>query len=1156
MYLAWLNLDPSSQHLAQLTRNTVDPGVKPQQSATSYENGPTPKWESTQVSHQTAGGKHVGYQRTFVNIHKPSCNVQGGQPFHGDGCQNTVNNSSIKSGSDLMLKTMCYQDEKRQFTLEYRPTPPTSNSNMSSPALQHSRNEGLHEAYNKVSSRPKLVTFPTATTLQVIQEVSKRGAQSSSAHNTGISVDKTKYTLYPSAHTGNVFFNLKNVVVRPPSTGQSLQVSSLNQPTKQFSSTVFDGSQTNSSPAAEMRHNIIGTPLLGSSYQQTATRQRERLVTADSKVARLTKSLPLLSRLILAPGSVTDSTQPLSTNNLNDNSSSARVVAVVQPLSPHCNTMTCASKSPATHNFNVPTVDTQNKMTTEDCRNPLERQIQLSNKSLSMHMSATGHADDLLCEEVSVHTSATKQSDDTLSKGHCIGACAPQRVNVEAPEKDKWASNKDEMPLNAKASIFQLSALPTTKWTLKELALLGEGLEMHNAPKNDDLRKQLLVMFWGGSVKNLVSILKAKSYSVLLNCAHSFCAHYGREDAVVLSQVDSSFADQLQYFHVLKDGEVYTEPPYTSSWLNKNEQLDDIDKEFGPNISRNVSDNQPGPVKRVTDIPTPTLPKAPRLDLETVDKECNDSLYLFKIEVLPPEEAKAIFEQGHVMMSQTKPSISQPEEVTNTLDAVVDEPVQELHVTSGSKVDGPIQHFCCIAKWKESMFGSKTLLKDKCQCNEERCKPTKKQEQMNCQQFTMEPDLQSHSLDKDMESDSEEKRTASLPTINWLEICNEISGTFELNDDEETNDLHEQQPRESQPTIVSVNKENVSNCENITNRIPDIEEGCNKAQLKSAESCQSTDSSSRSSDRWTENQIETPISPIDEHGGQAPMASKSPLDTEQIQCSAKPGDQTDVRKPKAHETDGRKRKRRNNANSVFPYLKKLMNKNMDSHEVEDVSKTKIVVGSDRETLADKRTVQLKLFGSLPQEKCILVHRHNESTTPPNVVYARVDEQKLDKSGLNSFGSATKRTLSQTKKKLGAKMKAIRDRQKKFGSQNYKPVVDQQRKSFKHDRRTKETGTQAVLPIQENVLKFSVLPNSFSFEDESAGERERTENSSDEPLSESGKKSPNKKSRVDVWSHFPVKESSSVHPVPGSKSADVFAEYQKKYTEKSQPSVTP
>ncbi|XP_061678169.1 uncharacterized protein si:ch211-106e7.2 isoform X2 [Syngnathoides biaculeatus] len=1130
MYLGWLNFGSSSQHWVQFNQNAVDPGVKKQQSAISYQNGLlnglTPLWESAHVSHQTPGGKHVGYKRTFVDIHNPSCNPQGGNPFHGDGFQNALNNSSLHSGSDHMSKTMCYQDNMREHRFQYRPTPPTSDSNMFSLPLQHRGNEDLHQVSNKVPSQPKIVPFQPTTPLQVIQ-----GVASSSLNNTGISVNTTKYGLYPSAHTGSASFNLKNFVVRPPSTGQILPISTLNQPTKQISSIVFDGSKKTSPTAAEMRHNVIGTLVQGSTCQQTTTQPSEQQFTTESKVAHLKKTLPLLSQLILGPGSVNNSTQSLSNNKLNDSSSSARVVAVVQPLSPHCNTTTCASKSPKTLNFNFPIVDTQNKSKHEDCWNSLEREIQPpSNKSLSVHMSATGEADDTPCERLSVHTSAPKQSHDMPSKGHCIGAGAPQQVDSGAPKEDKEASNKDATPQNAKDSSVKLSFLPTTKWTLKELALLRLGLESQDSPRSADLRKQLLVMFWGGSVTNLVSVLKTKSHLVLVNRVQSFCANNVREDTPVLSQVDSSFADQLENFHILKDGEVYTELPYTSSWLNKNEQLDDIDKEFGPNTYSNVSDNQPGPVKRVTNIPSQPVCEVPRLDLETVENECNDPLYIFKIEILPPEDAKAIFEQGHVVMSQTKQSVNPPEEVTNPFDGVVDEPVQELQVPSASKADSPIQHFCCIAKWKETIFGSKTPLQDKCLCKEELCNPMKKQDQMNCEQFTMEPDHQSHSPEEDMESKSEEKMTSSLPTIDWLEICNEISETFELNDDddEETSDLDEEQPNESQPTTVSISKENISNCETITKHVPDNEEGCNKAQLKFAQSCQSSESHIISDDWRTENKIESPISLIDEHGKKAPVAAKSPLENEKIQRRANPRDQTDASTTKAPETNERKRKRLN-ANSVFPYLKKLMNKNLNSHEIKEVSKTKI---------AQKRTVQLKLFGSLSQEKGDLMNHCIESTPPPKVVCATVDKTNPPKSCSNSVSSTTKRTLSQSKTKLGAKMKAIRDRKKKRGSQNHKEIIgNQPRKSFKQHRKKNETGTPSDLPIQENVLKFTVLPNSFSFEDESTSEKESTENSS-----------------VDVWSHFPVKELSSVDLVPVSKSSDVFAEFQKKYKEKSQASV--
>ncbi|XP_019749634.1 protein AMN1 homolog isoform X2 [Hippocampus comes] len=1167
LYFAWLNGQyqihgPFSQQQAQIADNTANPGVKPQQRAISCQGGPSNR--QTDVSYQTAGEP-----RLYVNLQNPCWNVQGGLAFHGTGYQNATNHSLDQHGSGLRLNTTPCQDGKSQFSLHYNQPSPTLDSSITSPSLQHNTNkEGLKQVFNQSLWIPKLVSFTTAAPLQVRQGVSKTGKESSTASNTHIaSVNKTQYgPLSPSADPQYlVCSNPNTFALKPQSTGQSLQGYILIQPTKQISSTVLASSQTNTPKAAESRHDVIGTTLQGTTNQQTTTQSRNQLVTTQS-TKHLMKLHPLLSDLLMAPGSVSKSSQSLPTNKLNDNSISTRVIAVVQPLSPQCDIITPASKSPSPHNLNLPIVDAQNKTTKEDCRNPPESETQpQSNKCLRMHASAT------------------KLAYDMLRKDHCLGSCASKLATLETPEKEKGTNDHDKMPPDAKASILELSSFPTTTWTLKDLALLGKGLAMQGAPANDNLPKQLFDMFWGGSRDNLACFLKTKSWPALVRHVDLFCANFVKEDTVVLSQVCPSFADQLKNFHVLKDGEVYTELPYTSSWLNTNEQLDDIDKEFGPNIYRYVPHNQPDPVKRVASVSSQNVSKVPRSvperrdkdcnelvanispqnvaevprsDPETGDKVCNDPLYSFQIQVLSPEKAKAIFELERVVMSPSTASSGQPKEVPNTFGAAEDEPLPEVHVTSRSKLKNPLNRFCCIAKWKEILFGSKTSSDDKCHCKEGF---TKTQEQINCPQFTIEPDRQSHSQERDMKSKSKGRMTSSLPTISWLEICNEISETFELNDDQETNDLHCQQPKGSQAKMTRENKDYVADCDITTNHVGDNEEDLNKAQLKPAEDCLSTDSHISDDNSWTENQMDTNMSTNNEQFEQASTASSlgtmSPLETEQlIQCSPKSGNQTDFSKSGTHETDERKRKRLGNPNSIFPYLKKLMKKNPDSHEV-DVSKNKAVVGSDGEPLAsDKSTVKLMLFGSLPHQQHALINHGNETTKPPKVVFARIDtKKKFGRGEPNSFCSATKGTLSQTKIQLGTKMKLITGKGETLRSTNDKDIVGQQSRSVKLDKRKNESGPQEDLLIQDNILNFKVLPTTFRFADESTGREKNTEHCSDEPFSESERKRPSKKSRVDAWSAFPAKKS-PVHHGPESKRSGAFAEYRKKYMEKLHPPI--
>ncbi|KAM9815816.1 uncharacterized protein si:ch211-106e7.2 [Syngnathus typhle] len=1160
MYLTWQSGPyrgplSSTQCQAQLAPHAV----KPQQNVFSSDGG-GPSNRHTDGSRQTACGSRFAYQKPTVNPQNPPTNVQGRQPSHLNGHQIAVNHShsSVQYGTNQM-STVHYQDGTRHLFWHYNPKSTGQESNNIAPALQNTmNNERLNQVFNQVFTQSQLVTF-TTTPPQVRHNVSR------TAHNIPVaSVNRTQNAPYLSAQNRNVVSSSpkqSNVSALP--TRPSLQVSGLNQPTEQVSSTVVAGSKTMFLPTAGTMHRVIVTAIQRATCQQTTTQQNEGQVTKDLPAWCLKKN-PLLVQLLQDAGSESDSAQTPPTNRLYDKSIPSKVIAVVQPLS--------AINCSVTHNVNLPTVDTQKKTTKEDGRGPTESKTQPQfNKCQRRQTSAPRHTDDTLSKGQSMHPTATKHADNMLRKDHSVGACVSQPVTLEIPEKDSGANNK-EMSLDPKPCTVELSSLPTIKWTWKKIVSMSGGTETVCAPK-DDLRKDILIRFWGGNINHFSCSVRA--FPSLMHSVVLFCAKYVREDTVVVRQVAPSSVDQLKNYCDMEDGEVYTEQPYTSSWLNLNEQLDDIDKEFGPNVYRYVPFNQPDPVKRAASISSQNVSNVPRPDSDIEDKECNDPLH-FEIQVMSPEKAKAIYEQGYVGISQNTEIMSEPEVVANDI-AVVDEPLED-HVTSRSKIADPLKHFCCVAKWKEIILGSKTPLNDKCQCKEELCDFTKKRKATNCPQFTIEPDLQ-ETPEGDMASKSQEQMSFSLPTISWLEICNDISETFELNDDEETNDQHGPPPKGSQATIISDHKECVSNCdllnrideneedfnktqpepaescpstESHTSDIEDSEEDSYKAQLKPAESCLSRESHTSDGDSSTENPILAPMSPNNEHVKQASTASsrmtKSPLETEQqIQCCVKSGSQKDNSIAGTHETDERKRKRLSNPNSIFPYLKKLMCKNEESHGV-DVSKNNINESDDEPLVSIKKTVKLVLFGSAQQEKRASNNHDSGLLKPPKVIFATVDcKKKLYSGGPKSFGSASRNTLSQSQIKLGSGMKLSTNKEKTKCTDD-KDLAARQSQSVKHDKRKNESGHQADVTIRENVLKFNVLPTTFSFEDESSGTKATTEDSSDKPLSEYTTDNPHKKSRLSAWSPFPVK----VHAAESNSS--VFAEYQKKYLARTKSSI--
>ncbi|XP_028306892.1 uncharacterized protein LOC114465827 [Gouania willdenowi] len=123
--------------------------------------------------------------------------------------------------------------------------------------------------------------------------------------------------------------------------------------------------------------------------------------------------------------------------------------------------------------------------------------------------------------------------------------------------------------------------------------------------------------------------------------------------------------ENLTELLILKEGEEYSETPYKSSWLNLNAQLNDIDKEFGfpwtmryrphqgrtnesstaaesPNQVSQTQLDPDGSIKQIEDSLNELLSSATAVFFES---ERDESCYNFKIEVLPSELAKQIYEQ-------------------------------------------------------------------------------------------------------------------------------------------------------------------------------------------------------------------------------------------------------------------------------------------------------------------------------------------------------------------------------------------------------------------------------------------------------------------------------------------------------------------------------
>ncbi|XP_029379063.1 protein AMN1 homolog [Echeneis naucrates] len=325
--------------------------------------------------------------------------------------------------------------------------------------------------------------------------------------------------------------------------------------------------------------------------------------------------------------------------------------------------------------------------------------------------------------------------------------------------------NKAACPAHPKAPVCDLSSVPTTPWTIIKLRrLLMDAKEGPMQVEGFSSLNKILSMFWVGENPDILSQLKSGTLKDICTNVFEYCRKHLKLDSVVIQQAEKFSEMQLSNFHILKDNEVYSEPPYQSSWLNINKQLDDIDKEFGfpQSLVHNFNtlksfntQNQVGTVnsirsQTVSEVTTKVVsqtelgPDSPSEEngtatsqavstqtspVKTESDDACEPFYSFEIQVLPPEEAKMIFDQIQSEIPQSMDVESQPEKVTTSSveERLVD--VTSTGLNLETELSSAIEQVCCINRWKEKLFGHSL---NKCQCKQ------KQKSKRNCSDRAVE----------------------------------------------------------------------------------------------------------------------------------------------------------------------------------------------------------------------------------------------------------------------------------------------------------------------------------------------------------------------------------------------------------------------------------
>ncbi|XP_058502109.1 uncharacterized protein si:ch211-106e7.2 [Solea solea] len=439
-------------------------------------------------------------------------------------------------------------------------------------------------------------------------------------------------------------------------------------------------------------------------------------------------------------------------NNQNDSSThsspgcvSMRAVAVVQPLSQESSqagnhqNLRQLDESTATdksliHGENVisPAI-----AIIAEYSNGFNTYMQSSNQKLPniQHSAASNDG-----SVVSDSAGPQEMSQEQVAGEQCNPSVPQMSITSEVPQTQNWEKNKGETSTDPKACVTDLSSVQTTPWTAAKLANLIQELGKAQVELQDSnvtsLRDKLKTLFWkqGNQFYRIISSVMNFTY------VENFCHKHLTSDTVILSQAKENSLKQLQNYYVLEDGEVYPEPPYISSWLNVNEQVDDIDKEFGFSSSlydRLHTCSQSDKVEEASfEMPNKDLSQTELVPADSGEEnqdsivkststcpdekdstDSSDSYYSFKIKVLPPEEAKSIFEQIQKASAQSMDIDSQPERVTES--SMEDQLPNNEEVTGrelehGNKEVSSIETFCCLEWWMETIIGSESPVKCNC----------------------------------------------------------------------------------------------------------------------------------------------------------------------------------------------------------------------------------------------------------------------------------------------------------------------------------------------------------------------------------------------------------------------------------------------------------
>ncbi|XP_060891039.1 uncharacterized protein si:ch211-106e7.2 [Labrus mixtus] len=763
----------------------------------------------------------------------------------------------------------------------------------------------------------------------------------------------------------------------------------------------------------------------------------------------------------------------------------------------------------------------------------------------------------------------------------------------------------------APASFVALSSIQTVECTLNTLKKLiehfdrAQSAQCVNSPLLN-LGHQVLEMFWGGNHKMCLTHVR-DLHRPIIDMAKEYCKEHLKKNTVIASRVKKAHFKSLEDHHTLQHDDVYTEPPYKSTWLNLNEQVDDIDKMFGlPLPLRRRAHTLDSDVQldedEILNLSAQLRNDSPYKELSQTEPELADSgvefsaftdeeastptddasnpLHSLEYEVLPLEEAIAVFERAG-RDANILPEIVEDRSVeAKALNATSSDSTEEKMMSVG-----PIEEVCCIQRLMLIINGS-NMNKRVCQCQKEQS-PNKNTYRTFGEEVVTE-------LKKDevfvikLGGNSDKTPSQAVESMDTQMI-----ETTDTSWDEETNILTEML-NSSRPsiTLLSGNEnDSLSGGEN-TEQTEDPEKDSERAREKVREF---RAVNGVQSDNQVDGEQDLSRCAVVRRDGDMNLSScKSGVQMLDLQESC--GDvgesslktikqpfvaaqRTSLNLSRKHETLVRKRKRRHDRDRLFHPLKKSKKRfiAVDSHAaLQDVSKHRTSLADGEPFVSRYRTVKLTLFGSpkddeldfstnkAPKFLSVLLSPEKVSAPVPAggpSLKLRIHEKWRESIPQSQVTFKSKSTTQRCNysSSSGGKLKTSEPvvsakRSDKRLKRLLSKVTKQRKETLKRDvashKKPAENRKYSVKPLHDqNILVFSVLPKTFNFQD-GAQETENPEEPAPNETELVEEQNPNQTVMKKKVSWKNPNSDKKYFPLR-QDSSSIFLDFQKKYIKKTQ-----